>query len=173
MIRRVSQSGVPFLFNITFMINKQSLCDCIAPVLEEKGCFLVECKISRDNDITISLDKLDGEVDLVICVAVSHYIEEHFDREAEDYSLTVASAGLDQPLLVLEQFKKYVGQKVEIALKGGRRFVALLNSYSESGVNVTYDTLQAVEGSKKKQRVTLTEDLSFNDINYVKPYIEF
>lgn len=160
------------------MLSKFEIAEKIQSAVEAQGCFLVDVKISRENDITITIDKADGEVDLVMCVAVSHSFEELYNRDEEDYSLTVTSSGLDGEFLVAAQFVKYTGKKVEMQLKGGRKIVALLNSCEIDGdvvksVNVSYDTLAQVEGSKKKQKVSVTEDILLGNINIVKPYIEF
>ena len=69
---------------------------------------------------------------------ISHKFEECFDRSVEDYSLTVTSAGLDQPFKVQKQYQKAVGTQVEAALKGGRKFVAELVGADEDAVTLKY-----------------------------------
>ena len=39
------------------------------------------------------------------CVALSKYIEDHLNRDEEDYELEVGSAGLGQPFKVPQQYK--------------------------------------------------------------------
>ena len=91
----------------------------------------------------------------------------------EDYSLTVSSAGLDQPFKVLKQFIKAVGTKVEVSLKGGRKMVAELVEADEEGVSLKYSVKEAVEGKKKKELVEHLDRFTMEQINSVRPYIEF
>ena len=87
-------------------MDKEKALQTIAPVLAESGCFLVGLDISKDNDITIAIEKEHGEVDLDDCIRVNDVFVEAFDRDVEDYSLTVTSAGLDQPFRVMGQYIK-------------------------------------------------------------------
>ena len=51
------------------------------------------------------------------CESVNDAVLAAFDRDVEDYSLTVSSAGLDQPFKVLRQYQKAIGTQVEVSLK--------------------------------------------------------
>ena len=107
------------------------------------------------------------------CAALSDFITGRFSRDEEDYSLTVTSAGLDRPFKVQGQYLKAVGSKVDIRLKGGRRFVAELAGADEDGIQVRYTALEAVEGKKKKMPVSHDERIEMAQINSVAPWIEF
>lgn len=107
------------------------------------------------------------------CVELSRAFEEHFDREVEDYSLTVTSAGLDQPFKVLRQYIKAIGTQVEVSLKGGHRFQALLKAVDEAGITLEHKVVRKVEGSKKKETLMLTETFPMDRVNAVRPHIEF
>ena len=76
-----------------------------APV-ESRGCFITEVTISSDNDIVLAIESEEGTVDMDDCVAVNNAFLAVFDQEKEDYSLTVTSAGLDQPFKILKQYQK-------------------------------------------------------------------
>ena len=104
---------------------------------------------------------------------MSRYFETKFDREAEDYSLTVSSAGLDQPFKVYRQFLKAVGTKVEVLLKGGRKMVATLEAADEESVTLKYVAKETVEGKKKKELVEHVDRFTMDQVNSVRPYIEF
>jgi len=56
---------------------------------------VVRVKVSKENDITIYIHRKGAGVCIDDCVALSEFIETRFDREKEDYSLTVSSAGMD------------------------------------------------------------------------------
>lgn len=62
----------------------------------ERDCTVVEVKFDDDDNIfELTIDKQDGLVDLADCEYVHRAILAAFDRNVEDYSLTVSSLGLD------------------------------------------------------------------------------
>ena len=147
--------------------------DAIGNEIVARGCYLVEVTVSKENDVEVVIESEEGIVDLEDCVAISRYFETVFDREKEDYSLTVTSAGLDQPFKVLKQFEKAVGSKVEVSLKGGRKMVALLSAADKDSITLTYSVKEAVEGKKKKELVEHTDRFEMDQVNAVRPYITF
>lgn len=147
--------------------------DIMSEAIEARGCFLVDISVSKDNDVEMIIEKEEGTVDLDDCVALSRLFNERFDREKEDYALTVSSAGLDQPFKVLRQYQKAVGSKVEASLKGGRKIVALLTDVTGETITLRYTAREAVEGKKKKELVEHNDVIPFGQVNAVVPYIEF
>lgn len=145
----------------------------MSEAIEARDCFLVDISVSKDNEVEMIIEKEEGTVDLDDCVALSRLFNERFDREKEDYALTVSSAGLDQPFRVLRQYQKAVGSKVEASLKGGRKIVALLTEVSEDAITLRYTAREAVEGKKKKELVEHNDVIPFGQVNAVVPYIEF
>ena len=109
-------------------MNASVIIDAINDEIVARGCFIVDISVSKDNDIILIVEKEEGIIELDDCVSLSRFFETKFDREVEDYSLTVSSAGLDQPFKVFRQFMKAVGTKVEVALKGGKKMVATLEA---------------------------------------------
>ena len=119
------------------------------------------------------LDEEEGIIELDDCVSLSRFFETKFDREVEDYSLTVSSAGLDQPFKVFRQFMKAVGTKVEVALKGGKKMVATLEAADQESITLKYVAKEAVEGKKKKELVEHVDRFTMDQVNAVRPFIEF
>ena len=154
-------------------MNVSDIKDAIGEEIVARGCFLVDVTVSKDNDIVLTVESESGTIELDDCVSLSRYFETKFDREVEDYSLTVSSAGLDQPFKVLKQFIKAIGTKVEVSLKGGRKMVAELVEADEEGVSFKYSVKEAVEGKKKKELVEHLDRFTMEQINSVRPYIEF
>ena len=154
-------------------MNKQDIIQAIEPAVAQRGCFLVEVTVSKDNDIEIVIEKEDGEVDWEDCSAIDKVMHEAFDQDVEDYALTVSSAGLDRPFKVYKQYLKAVGSNVDIKFKGGKRITAVLSAATEDSITIRYSAKEAVEGSKKKVMVEHEETYSLADINSVTPYIEF
>ncbi|MBO5979837.1 MAG: ribosome assembly cofactor RimP [Bacteroidales bacterium] len=154
-------------------MNVSEIKDALQSELVARGCFLVDVSVSKDNDIVVTIESEEGKIELDDCVALSRYFETQFDREKEDYSLTMTSAGLDQPFKVLKQFMKAVGTKVEVQLKGGKKMVALLEAADEESVTLKYSVKEAVEGKKKKELVEHVDRFTMDQVNSVRPFIEF
>ena len=85
----------------------------------------------------------------------------------------MTSAGLDQPFKVLKQYQKAVGTKVEVQLKGGKKMIATLNAADEESITLNYSVKEAVEGKKKKELVEHNDRFTMDQVNSVRPYIEF
>ncbi len=147
--------------------------DAIEKVIVARGMFFVDISVSPDNDVTLTVEKEEGCISLDDCTDLSALFETAFDREKEDYSLTVTSAGLDQPFKVLRQYTKALGSKVEVSLKGGRKLVATLESADEKGIGIRYTSMEKPEGGKKKVPVEKVENYGFDQVNAVRPYVEF
>ena len=154
-------------------MNASVIKDAINDEIVARGCFIVDVSVSKDNDITLTIEKEEGTIELDACVSLSRFFETKFDREVEDYSLTVSSAGLDQPFKVLKQFEKAVGSKVEVSLKGGKKMVAVLEAADHESITLKYTAKEAVEGKKKKELVEHVDRFGMDQVNAVVPYIEF
>lgn len=163
---------VPIFF-VENIMDKLRLIETVEPVIASRGCFLVEVTISADNDIVVAIESEEGSVDMDDCVAVNDAVLDAFDRDVEDYALTVTSAGLDQPFQVERQYRKALGSKVEVLVKGGRKLVAELTAAAEDSISLRYEAMELVEGRKKKVKVTREETLAMSEVNSVKYFLEF
>ena len=139
--------------------------------LDGTDMFVVECKCSPANEVELVVDS-DTSVDIDACVALSRAVEAAFDRDEEDFSLTVASAGIGSELKCLRQYKKLVGQSVEVLLADGVKILALLDDADEQGITLSYDEKQAVEGHKRKQTVRVTKSYTFDEIKYTREWLD-
>lgn len=86
---------------------------------ENKSLFLLELKIESNNHIAVILDG-DKGVSVNDCIAVSRKIEHNLDREEEDFSLDVASAGVSRPLELPRQYVKNIGRKLAVSTSEGK-----------------------------------------------------
>lgn len=154
-------------------MNVSEILDAIGGEIVARGCFLVDISVSKDNDIMLTIESENGKIELDDCVSLSRFFESKFDREVEDYSLTVSSAGLDQPFKVMKQYLKAIGTKVEVQLKGGKKMVALLTAADEEGITLKYSVKEAVEGKKKKELVEHEDRFAMDQVNSVRPYLSF
>ena len=154
-------------------MNVSEIKDAISNEIVARGCYLVDVTVSKDNEIEVIIESEEGRIELDDCVAISRYFETCFDREKEDYELTVTSAGLDLPFKVLKQYIKAIGSKVEVQLKGGKKLVATLTAADEQSITLSYTAKEAVEGKKKKELVEHNDRFEMDQVNSVRPYIEF
>ena len=154
------------------MIDSKSVIEIAERHLADSDMFVVECKVSPMGDIELLIDS-DTAVRLEDCAALNRAIEAEFDREVEDYSLMVASAGIGSELKQLRQYKKILGSSVEVLLKDGVKVLAKLNDATEDGIQISYEEKQLIEGKKRKQTVEVTRDFKWEEIKYVKEYLDF
>ena len=82
-----------FYQNAGTMINADSIKDALGPVIVARGLEILKVKITKDNDITITIASPGGAVTIDDCVEVNRAFTGIFDQDKEDYSLTVTSPG--------------------------------------------------------------------------------
>lgn len=154
-------------------MDKIKIAETIQDFLQLKGLFLVDIEISGSNDIEITVESTDGIVSIENCIDINKIVEGVFDREIEDYSLTVSSAGLDQPFKVPEQYRKYTGKEVEVVSKGGGKVKGILSGSNEGGIEVTTSKMIKKEGAKKKVQQDTVIPYTYSEIKSCKPVIKF
>ncbi len=74
-------------------MNVSDIIDAMTGEIVARGLYIVDISVSRDNDVTLTVESEEGTVELEDCVSLSRAFEAKFDRKKEDYSLTVSSAG--------------------------------------------------------------------------------
>lgn len=158
--------------NFQYMIDAKRVIEIAEKHLEGSDMFVVECKTSPMGDIELLVDS-DTAVKLEDCAALNRAIEAELDREVEDYSLMVASAGIGSELKLLRQYHKIIGSSVEVLLKDGVKILAKLCKADNEGIELSYEEKQQVEGKKRKVTVEVTKTYAWDDIKYVKEYLDF
>lgn len=154
------------------MIDINKVTEIAERHLAGSDMFVVECKATPMGEIELLIDS-DTAVKLEDCAALNRAIEAELDREVEDYSLMVASAGIGSELKLLRQYRKIIGSSVEVLLKDGIKLLAKLESADEQGVAISYEEKQLVEGKKRKQTVQVSKSYAWEEIKYVKEYLDF
>ena len=140
--------------------------------LEGTDLFVVDCTCTPGNEVELIVDS-DTSVGIDACAELSRAIEAELDRDAEDFSLTVMSAGIGSELRSLRQYRKLVGHSVEVLLLSGVKLLARLDEVSDEGITLSYEEKQAVEGRKRKQLVTVSRSYPFAEIKYTKEWLDF
>lgn len=154
------------------MIDCEKILAIAERELEGTDLFTVSCKCSPSNEVELLIDS-DTHVTIERCVELSRKIEAEFDRDEEDFSLTVASAGIGSELKNIRQYRKLIGQSVEVLLLSGVKVLAKLNEVSDEGITISYEEKQAVEGKKRKVLVEVLRTYRFDEIKYTKEYLDF
>ena len=154
------------------MIDPKKIIAAAERRLAGSDMFVVGCNCSPGNEIELLIDS-DSSVSIDACVELSRAVEAEFDRDAEDFSLTVASAGIGSELTNIRQYRKLIGSPVEVLLLSGVKILARLDEADECGITVSYEEKQAVEGKKRKATVTVTRAYAFDEIKYTKEYLDF
>ena len=140
--------------------------------LEGSDMFVVDCTITPDNTIDLTIDS-DTSVSIDVCAMINRAISDAFNRDEEDYQLTVASAGIGEPLRLIRQYKKLVGESIEVLLKSGVKILATLDEVSDEAISISYDEAVVVEGKNKKQMQRTTHTYSFDEIKWAKEYLDY
>ena len=147
--------------------------DLLTLALEEySNIFLVELKISADKSIRVTLDG-DEEVNVKDCINISRAIEGELDREEEDFSLEVASAGVGSPLKFPRQYFKNMGRKLEVVSKEGLKYEGALTKVSEDYIELEWKQREPKPIGKGKVTVTKNKTLLFDEISQTKVMIKF
>lgn len=154
------------------MIEAQKIREIAERFMEGSDLFIVDVKVSPANDVELTVDS-DTSVSIDTCVELSRSIEAEFDREQEDFSLMVASAGVGQPLKVLRQYRKLIGKPVEVVLKDGVKILAELRDAAEDSITLAYTEKVAVEGKKKKVEVEIIKTYPLDEVKTTKEYLDF
>lgn len=154
------------------MIEVKRVIEIAERHLAGSDMFVVECKITPMGEIELLVDS-DTAVKLEDCAALNRAIEAELDREVEDYSLMVASAGIGSELKLLRQYRKIIGGSVEVLLKDGIKILAKLTAANEEGIELMYEEKQLVEGKKRKVTVEVIKSYAWEEIKYVKEYLDF
>jgi ribosome maturation factor RimP len=136
------------------MVEKQKIEELVDEFIKGTGLFLVAVKVSSSNRITVFADRNEG-ITIDECAGIHRHIEKNIDREKEDFELQVSSPGLDLPFVVIEQYYKNAGRKVEVIDNEGSRYTGNLKNVTTGGFEL--ETEVRVKGKTKELK-----DISFN-----------
>ena len=151
----------------------QKVEDLLSLALEQHpNIFLVDLKISIDKSIKVILDG-DKEVNVKDCINISRVIEGALDRDEEDFSLEVASAGVGSPLKFPRQYLKNLGRKLEVISIEGFKFEGELTHVKEDAIELQWKQREPKPIGKGKVTVTKNKTLTFDEISQTKVMIKF
>lgn len=143
--------------------------DCLE---ERKDLFLIDFDVLPDNTIKVIIDG-DHGVSVEDCMFVSRAIEHNLDREEEDFSLEVASAGATVPMSHIRQYKKNIGRTVDVKATNNQKFEAILTNADDNSITLEWKAREPKEVGKGKVTVQKKVELTYNDIIEAKVKIKF
>ena len=159
-----------FIKNMTFKDKVQEL---IAVALAERPeLFLVDFSINDANKISINLDGDQG-VNLQDCIDVSRAIENQLDREEQDFSLEVASAGVSSPLKFIRQYKKNIGRTLKVKITDSADIEAKLVAADEEKITLEWQAREPKKIGKGKETVDKKAEIPYQNIKEAIVIVSF
>ena len=134
--------------------------------------FLIDLKISANNDIVVILDG-DNGVSLQDCLDGSRAIENNLDREEEDFSLQVMSAGLSEPLSNARQYAKNIGREVELTFENSEKLTGEIVAVDENAVTLLLRYRKPKDIGKGKVDVEEERMIAYSEIKKAMIVIKF
>ncbi|MDE6237429.1 MAG: ribosome assembly cofactor RimP [Muribaculaceae bacterium] len=154
------------------MIDKEGIKSFIEKELEGSEYFLVDLKITGDNEITVEIDS-DNSVDIDYCIALTRKIEEAFSRDEEDYELEVGSSGLTSPFRLPRQYRKHIGDEVEVLEKGGKKRKGILKDADDESFTIEVSEKVKHEGVKRPVVETREVTYPYGEVKQVTYVLNF
>jgi len=151
---------------------KEKVTELLNAALEQrKDLFLIDFMVDSGNKIRVVLDG-DGGINLKDCMDVSRAIEHNLDREEQDFSLEVTSAGATSPLVLPRQYKKNIGRI--IAVKTEReKFEGNLTNADDEEITLEWKAREPKPIGKGKHTVQKKQEIAFSDIKEAKVVLKF
>lgn len=148
------------------MKDKKLIEEKVIEFLGEGDLFLVEVKVSKNNNINIFIDG-DNGVRIQDCIELSKKLEECLDRETEDFELNVSSFGLEEPLQLQRQYVKNIGRSLQVETEETSVTGKLIEANEESF------TIELNPKGKKAKESEKTKTYKYSEIKTAKVVISF
>ena len=150
-----------FYKSMTFKNKVQEALD--AALLEREHLFLIDFTINDANKISVVLDG-DFGVNLQDCIDVSRAVEGNLDREEQDFSLEVASAGVSSPLKLVRQYKKNIGRTIKVKTISSEEIEAKLVIADDEKITLEWQAREPKKIGKGKETVENQREISYSEI---------
>jgi len=154
-------------------MQKEAIIKVVEEWMEESSFFLVDVKISPDNNIAVEFESESDDVTIEDCVSLSQFIESRFDRNVEDYALEVGSAGLGQPFKVLKQYEINLGNEVEVVTKDGKKQKGILKTVNKESFSLEVTCMVKTENSKRPVNTLVMKMFRYEEVKSVCYILQF
>lgn len=151
---------------------KTTVKNLLEEALEERqDLFLISLTISAENHINIVIDG-DNGVLVDDCIYISRSIENDLDREENDYSIEVMSAGAAAPLTHQRQYVKNVNRTLSVRTKT-EDIEGVLTNATENEILLEWKAREPKPVGKGKVTVNKQANIAYDDIVEAKVVIKF
>lgn len=154
-------------------MDKEALRGFIEKELISTDCYLVDLQISKDNQIAVEIDSEFGAVDIDLCISINKAIENEFEGEIDDYDLEVGSAGLTTPFKDRRQYKKHIGDDVEVLACDGKKYKGELRDSADESFTIAVVEKVKKEGSKRPVMEEVLHRFRYDEVKYTKYLLQF
>lgn len=155
------------------MIDKEKMTQVVGEFIKDRDLFLVGIDIDNaENVVEVMLDSMNS-VSIDDCVAVNNAILGAFDRDKEDFELTVSSYGISDPFVVPEHYLKNLGGEVEVLTCAGKKLKGVLKSADDDGFVLVTTEKVRLEGKKRPEPVERDNEFKYSEVKYTKNIIKF
>jgi len=151
--------------------------DSVKKLLEEglsqrEDLFLIDFEILGDHTIKVVLDG-DNGVLVEDCMFISRAIEHNLDREEQDFSLEVLSAGATAPLTNKRQYKKNMGRTLNVITTNNETIEGKLTQVDDEKILLEWKAREPKPIGKGKVTVKKQAELSYDSISKAQVVIKF
>ena len=154
------------------MIDKEKILKVAASADLGKEYVVVDVEVKPVNNFTVFIESISN-ITIGDCVTVSRFIEQNFDREIEDYELSVSSAGIDKPLTSKIQYQKNIGKIADVVLNDGKKLQGILKGVCDNSITLAYSKKEKSIETKKTVLVEKEIEILFNNIKSVMIVVSF
>lgn len=155
------------------MLKESTVKALIDKAVEERGdLFVIDLKISQDNKIQVVIDG-DNGISIEDCIFFSRAIEHNLDREKEDFSLEVTSAGAASSLINKRQYKKNIGRILKVSTKDTAKIEGKLIGADAQHITLEWQAKEPKPVGKGKIMVNKQAKISYEDVLDAKVIIKF
>ncbi len=154
------------------MIDKEKIKEVAASANLGKDYVVVDVEVKPVNNFTVFIESISN-ITIGDCVTVSRFIEENFDREVEDYELSVSSAGIDKPLTAKIQYQKNLGKMAEVILNDGKKLIGMLKGVCDKSIKLAFSQKEKSAETKKTVLVDKELEIEFSNIKSVMIVVSF
>lgn len=168
-----NEGSIASLFLYQTMAFKEKVMQLLEAGLADKPeLFLIDVSISDSYKISVILDG-DHGVTLLDCMDISRAVEHNLDREEQDFSIDVASAGVGSPLKLVRQYTKNIGRPLIVKTQSGSTIEADLKAADEEKITLTWTAREPKAIGKGKETVTKVLELPYTEIKEAIVTIKF
>lgn len=142
-----------------------------AGLIERPDLFLVDFSIQGDNQIKVTIDG-DKGVLVEDCMFISRAIEHNLDREEQDFSLEVMSAGATSPLTHKRQYKKNLNRGLHVKTTSDE-LEGTLTEVTDNAIRLEWKVREPKPIGKGKVTVKKQANIAYENIVEAKVMIKF